>query len=572
MKNIFRSYSFLAVLLGLILAVTARVSYFSNNSTNGYNATTWDALGYYMYLPGVFIYQDVKELKWLPKVDSKYQVSGGSLYQANQLENGNFAFKYLAGVAILELPFFAIGHLCAYLSGEPMDGFSWPYQYAILWGAIFWFFLGLLVLRKVLLQYYSESITTLTLLLLVFGTNLIQYVSVDGAMSHSYIFPLYAFVLWWTIRWHETFSRKYAFLIGLTIGIATISRPTELIMLFIPLLWSLDNSGKLAEKWKMTRLHYSHVFIAISGGIIGILPQLIYWKHATGSWIYDVGSKWNFLNPWWRVLFGFEKGWFVYTPITIFMILGLFFIKTKPFRKAIIVFIILNLWIILSWSDWRYGASYSVRALIQSYPIFALALAAFLDYFYKRKVRYLIVFMGVLLCSVNLIQIEQYNSTVLHYDHMNRKYYAAIFLNTRPEPLDYSLLDTDEQLPNDLLEQSNVNSKTFQQKEVSADLTKSTIIGSLHIKNETWLATKCQFTSSLGLKSGNLAVLAFKDGKVLKEKHFRFAIPFAADQINMSYENHFSVPEKSDSVIWKIESFDHIKIPLLTLTIKQYVR
>jgi hypothetical protein len=155
---------------------------------------------------------------------------------------------------------------------------------------------------------------------------------------------------------------------------------------------------------------------------------------------------------------------------------------------------------------------------------------------------------------------------------MNRKYYAAIFLNPRPEPLDYSLLDTDEQLPNYVLEQSNVNSKTFQQKEVSADFTKSTIIGSLQIKNETWLATKCQFTSSLGLKSGNLAILAFKDGQVLKEKHFRFALPFAADQINMSYENHFSVPEKSDSVIWKIESFDQIKIPSLTLTIKQYVR
>jgi hypothetical protein len=391
-------------------------------------------------------------------------------------------------------------------------------------------------------------------------------------MSHSYIFPLYAFVLWWTIRWHETFSRKYAFLIGLTIGIATISRPTELIMLFIPLLWSLDNSGKLAEKWKMTRLHYSHVFIAISGGIIGILPQLIYWKHATGSWIYDVGSKWNFLNPWWRVLFGFEKGWFIYTPITIFMILGLFFIKTKPFRKAVIVFIILNLWIILSWSDWRYGASYSVRALIQSYPIFALALAAFLDYFYKRKLRYIILFIGVLLCTVNLIQIGQYNTTVLHYDHMNRKYYAAIFLDPSPEPLDYSLLDTDEQLPNYVLEQSNVNSKTFQQKEVAADISKSTIIGSLQITNETWLATKCQFTSSLGLKSGNLAVLAFKDGQVLKEKHFRFAVPFAADHLNMSYENHFNVPEKSDSVIWKIESFDQIKIPSLELSIKQYVR
>jgi hypothetical protein len=123
-----------------------------------------------------------------------------------------------------------------------------------------------------------------------------------------------------------------------------------------------------------------------------------------------------------------------------------------------------------------------------------------------------------------------------------------------------------------VLEQSNVNSKTFQQKEVAADISKSTIIGSLQITNETWLTAKCQFTSSLGLKSGNLAVLAFKDGQVLKEKHFRFAVPFAADHLNMSYENHFNVPEKSDSVIWKIESFDQIKIPSLELSIKQYVR
>ena len=570
MARLFRSYSFLAVLAGIILAFSVRFAYFTNDSKNGYNATTWDALGYYMYLPGIFIYQDVKELKWLPKIDSTYHVTGGNLYQATALDNGDYAFKYLAGVAVMEMPFFIIGHFCAKISGAPTDGFSWPYQYAIIWGAVFWFLIGLIVLRKVLLRYFSEQITALTILLLVFGSNLIQYVSVDGAMSHSYIFPLYALVLWWTIRWHETFSKKYAIAIGFVIGLATISRPTELIMLFIPLLWALDHSGQLKEKWKIVRKNYTQIFLVMAGGILGILPQLVYWKYATGSWIYDVGSKWNFLNPWWRVLIGFEKGWFIYTPIAIFMVAGLFFLKGKPFRKAVMIFTLLNLWIIISWSDWRYGASYSTRALTQSYPVLALAFACFLERFYHGKARYIVVSLGLFLCVVNIIQIGQYNSTVLHYDHMNRKYYAAIYLDTKPKPLDYSLLDSDEQIPKKLLNRSNINSRNFAKKDIQADLTQSSIIGVVQIKEEQWLATSCRLSSIIGLRTGNMAIAAYSNGQITKEKRFRFAVPFAKDKINMLYENHFNVPAKTDSVLWKIESFDRIQISKLKLTVNLY--
>jgi len=61
-----------------------------------------------------------------------------------------------------------------------------------------------------------------------------------------------------------------------------------------------------------------------------------------------------FLNPWFRVLFGPEKGWFLYTPISIMMLAGLFLIKKYPFQKSVITFCLLNIWIIIAWSDWRY--------------------------------------------------------------------------------------------------------------------------------------------------------------------------------------------------------------------------
>ena len=431
----------LAVFLGLLIAVSIRLGYFSNNDRNGYNATTWDALGYYMYLPGMFIYGDVKELKWFPKIDSTYQVSGGQLYQTSQLENGDYAFKYLGGVAIMEAPFFFIGHAIAHANDAPEDGFSWPYQYAIIFGAVFWYFIGLIYSRKVLLRYYSESITSLTLFAVILGTNLLQYVSVDGAMSHAFIFPLYAMVLWFTIRWHETPKMGFALAIGLLSGLAIISRPTELIIIFIPLLWSLETSGKLKSKWALVKTHKLHLVAAALGGILGILPQLLYWKHATGSFVYDVGSKWYFLNPWWRVLVGFEKGWFIYTPMAIFMVAGLFFMKGKPFRKAVLTFCLLNIWIIISWSDWRYGASYSTRALTQSYPVFMLGLAAIFERIGETKWRYIVLPLGIYLSAVNLFQIWQYNKTILHFDHMNFAYYKAIYLDKDPTPLDYSLLD-----------------------------------------------------------------------------------------------------------------------------------
>lgn len=421
--------------------MSIRLGYFSNNDRNGYNATTWDALGYYMYLPGIFIYGDVKELKWFPKIDSTYQVSGGQLYQASQLENGDYAFKYLGGVAIMEVPFFFIGHAIAHANDAPEDGFSWPYQYAIIFGAVFWYFIGLIYSRKVLLRYYSESITSLTLFAVILGTNLLQYVSVDGAMSHAFIFPLYAMVLWFTIRWHETPKMGFALAIGLLSGLAIISRPTELIIIFIPLLWSLETSGKLKSKWALAKTHKLHLVAAALGGILGILPQLLYWKHATGSFVYDVGSKWYFLNPWWRVLVGFEKGWFIYTPMAIFMVAGLFFMKGKPFRRAVLTFCLLNIWIIISWSDWRYGASYSTRALTQSYPVFMLGLAAIFERIGETKWRYIVLPLGIYLSAVNLFQIWQYNKTILHFDHMNFAYYKAIYLDKDPTPLDYSLLD-----------------------------------------------------------------------------------------------------------------------------------
>jgi hypothetical protein len=295
--------------------------------------------------------------------------------------------------------------------------------------------------------------------------------------------------------------------------------------------------------------------LALLGGFLGMLPQFIYWKYTTGSWIYDVGSKWTFANPWWRVLIGFEKGWFIYTPIAIFMVLGLFFMKGKPFRKAVLTFCLLNIWIVISWFDWRYGGTYSSRAMLQSYPVFALAFAALLERVFVKKWKAVVLIAGTWLGFVNLFQIWQYNRTILHYDHMNAKYYKAIFLDSNPTSLDYSFLDTEEEL--------TAFGKPKKQSESSYLNVKVTSLQSLLLFQTTesngWLVTDVNLFAKTGIVNGTIHVASFKNGKIVKERRFRLAVPGAKNG-QMNYLNHYILMEKSDSTTVAIESWSEIDL------------
>jgi hypothetical protein len=544
-------YSLLACFIIIIVFAFHRVEYSEFGKWTPVKVTTWDALGYYMYLPSLFIYHDFKELKWFPVIDSSYSVSGGWFYQANHYKGGPYVFKYLAGVAILETPFFFAGHTAAIFMGYQADGFSPPYQWAIAVGTLVYFLLSLFLLRKILRRYFSDSSVAITLLLLYLASNAILYVTIESAQSHGYILPLYVFILYTTIKWHEKPTILMAILTGFIIGLASISRPTEAVMLFIPLLWNTHNKESAKIKWRLFRQNKSHIIAAMIGCFIGVLPQLVYWKYITGSFIYDVGSKWDFLTPHLRVLVGWEKGWFIYTPVTVLFILGLFFIKKYPFRNSVITFCLLNIYIIISWHVWRYGGSYSTRALVQSYPVFALPLAALVELVNRKKWCYLLYAVGLYLIFLNLFQIRQFNNTILHYDDMNRRYYGSIYLNSHPDPLDMSLLDNVEILRNEngysssiLFDDSIAHMIVFQ-GESSGLIQDSIVIGNSPgtLKKIKWLRIESVIQVNKGFSS------AFIHSELRKEYSFKnnrirlFSPISQAGRMN-PYEFYVKVPEE----------------------------
>lgn len=327
---------------------------------------------------------------------------------------------------------------------------------------------------------------------------------------------------------------------------ATICRPTEAVMLFIPLLWGIHSKASATAKWQMVRQHRLHILFAIAGGLVGIMPQMLYWKSATDKWIYDVGSAWDFLTPHLRVLAGWEKGWFIYTPVTIFFIAGLFFIRKYHFHRAVLWFCILNIYIVISWRDWQYGGSYSTRALVQSYPVFALALAACVQHIRTQKYSWLMYPVGIYLLVVNLFQLEQYADTILHYRDMNCKYYSAIYLDAHPTPADMSLLDHDEIL-------NNVKEYKLQPL---VNISKDTIIrfsqGGTGMLLDTqltpnpdqhnWLIIKANIYAYDGYWNGYLNATLTR-GDSVKHARIRLFNPISKEREYNNYELHVHVPE-----------------------------
>ncbi|WP_126546699.1 hypothetical protein [Hymenobacter amundsenii] len=448
-----RLYSLLAVVVLALLMVQARLWAPYWDTRNVQAILTWDAMGYYLYLPAKFIYHDLRYLRFVPDIMREYSPSG-SFYQAFAapgLTDGTMVMKYPIGVALLQLPFFWLGHWAAALWHYPQDGFSAPYQVAIAFGGLAYGVLGLAVLRRVLGLYFADGVVAATLVLVALGTNYFQYAVFDAAMAHTYGFTLYAFLLWLTAKWHRAPSRAAAAGIGLVLGLLVLTRPTEAVAALLPVFWGVGSVAALRAKLALLRQRWPDVLLLLACGALALLPQLLYWKAMTGSFIVYSYQEQTFslLHPHLReVLISFKKGWLVYTPLALLLPLG-WLALLRQYRAVavpVLLYALVNLWIVSAWDIWWYGGSFGQRALVASYAPLSLVWAALLAaVFGLRRWRTvgvsLLVPVLVLLVDLNLFQHWQYMYGIIHTEDMTRRYYQAIFSKARPTQDDYALLD-----------------------------------------------------------------------------------------------------------------------------------
>lgn len=403
-----------------------------------FGVITSDVKGYYAYLPLIFIYDDL-EINH-PK---NYGLDYDSRIWYSTAEDGSYYIKFPVGPAILYSPFFFAAHLYASLSDAyPPDGFSKPYQICMAISALFYMLLGLIFFRKILLRFFSDRVSAITIFLLFLGSNLWYYYTVEMCMSHGYSFAMLALFMYTSILWLEKPGTGKSLVLGITAGLIVLLRPIDVIFLSFLIIYGVDSLHALKERIVLLWKHSVQIGLILFVSFLVVLPQLFYWKFVSGSYLFFSYSEetFLFLNP--KLLesvFSYRNGWLVYSPIMFFPIVGLFFVKknSPPFYLFLILAVPLYIYVISSWWCWWY-VGFGNRAFINLYPFLGIALAALIQVLLSMKKKFLPILTATLafvLISLNLFQTYQFQKAVIHYSAMTKEAYWDSFGRTRTSQL-----------------------------------------------------------------------------------------------------------------------------------------
>jgi len=393
-----------------------------------------DGVGYYDYLPSIFIHHD------FARKDIPLQNNSGIYNRINSLGayinyNAFKVNKYPCGTAVLQLPFFLTILTTTNLEGNFTDGYQRPFQIAIFYATIFYLFLSLFFLKRTLeLFNIKKYIIVLTQLFLVFATSVTHYANYDAGFSHIYsLFAITAFIYF--VKLYFTRKNINHFVIAcLFLGLILILRQINfIILLFVPFLaGSLENLKDGISKLFTNRIK---LFLGISLVFAIFFIQCFLWYLQTGHFlIYSYqGEGFNFRDPQIiNILFSYRKGLFVYTPVLFLCLLSILFLAYKRnyyLAFSWITFFSILTYILSSWWTWFYNDSYGLRAYIDFYTIFFIPFAIMLN---EGPVLMKLVFivLSFLTVPVNIIQTYQYDNFILHWSLMNKDKYWKVFLKT----------------------------------------------------------------------------------------------------------------------------------------------
>jgi len=390
-----------------------------------------DGKGYYAYLPAILIHQDLS-FGFVDDYEEKYYIPAHRVNFKLKTENG-IVNKYFAGTAVLMAPFFVVGHLAAHLNGTPADGYSWPYQMAMVIGALFWLFFGAyLFVRFLMTRQLGLGAEKWAVMALLFATGLFYYTIAEPTMSHIYSFAMVCAALYLAQRYFAEGRMKHFLLLAIAMGLIVLIRPVNgLFALALPV--AAADSAQFRSRLPGRGNIWHWVLAAVLFLAVCAIQPLIYWLQTGSPWVWSYDEEgFNFARPEvMNVLFSFRKGLFVYTPVAALGLLGIFWhLRRNRFQAGLVlVFLVLITWVISSWWMWYYGGSFGMRPYLEFMPLFVIGVMWLWQAGEKWVRRLLMTILSVLM-FVNVVQSFQYNQSILLWDGMTREIYTRVFLRT----------------------------------------------------------------------------------------------------------------------------------------------
>ncbi len=403
-----------------------------------------DVLHYYAYLPALLVYHDLK-LGFVAKAPGKFS----DRFWPVVAPNGNYVIMTTMGMSLMYAPFIVPTHYFLKVTGQAAEGYSKPYKIALLVSSIFYIILALFLIRKLLAVYFPDTIISLVLISLALGTNLIHYATREAAFSHAYSFFLLTWFMFSTVKYYKKPGYLNAIVLGLSAGLIMLVRPTNAIVFIIFPLWDVSSRTDIKNRITFFFKNRKHVIALVLTMVIIFIPQVIYWKMTSGQLLfngYGEGGRFFFNNPQLaNILFSYRKGWLLYTPLMMLTLFGFIWLYriNKGIFYPVLIYFLLNTYVLSSWWLWWFGGSYGNRAFIDMYGILAFPLAAFFYSLFSKKylaVKALPFLLMLLFVAHNLFQLQQYQNGAIHFVSMTKEAYWESFGKLKPSSEYYELL------------------------------------------------------------------------------------------------------------------------------------
>lgn len=298
-----------------------------------------DGIFYYSWMRSVVIDHDVN-------FSNEYVHFGASQPMTQKNLPGN---KYSIGPALIWAPAFITVH--SLIRG---DGYTLPYQLAVGITTVLVTIYALVLLYRLLDE--SKTTAIFAIVAIAGATNLIFYGSLDAVNSHGVSFFI-------SVVYLSLLTTKKPSWVAVGIALATLGMIRLQDVIFILLLLPMRKA-----------INYPQLLL---GFTIAFLPQLFAWNGLYGNfWINPYlagGEKFSLLRPnLLGILFYKDSGLFLWTPIAVLGIIGLW--AKKSLYGPYLLVCLLQLWLVASWSTWWQGASYSGRMFVSILPLASFGL------------------------------------------------------------------------------------------------------------------------------------------------------------------------------------------------------
>jgi hypothetical protein len=292
------------------------------------------------------------------------------------VRTGRIANRFAIGTSLAILPFMAAVHL--FVRG---DGYGAPYELAAGVGSALYAFLGLSLLYTLGRRRVGADRALVAILTIWLATPLVYYMTIEPLMSHAVSMGLVTALLaaWMAARDTDWGPARWAVL-GVLGGFAAIVRYQDAVFVTIPVIDAVATGAV----WRKPARGALALLALVATFALVVSIQLfanVYYYGSPRPLGYPAPTAFHWLTPAvGTVLFSLHSGLFVFAPVTLMALVGLYALwRAEPMPGALLALaLVMQVYLIGAWLSPDQGAAFGNRMLLSSTPVFALGLMQFL--------------------------------------------------------------------------------------------------------------------------------------------------------------------------------------------------